>query len=225
MTAAISPACSRRRWRAPTSKASSSASATARRAGKLRGFGVACYVETTAAMTTELGGDPLRCRRHGHHRHRHARLRQGHATTFAQVLTEKLGVPFERIRLVQGDSDQLVIGGGTGGSRSAMLSGTAIAQASDKVIEHGKQIAAHVLEASAGDIEFKAGRFVIAGTDRSIGIMELAAAFARRPDAARRRAHLARRHARHRSRSPAPSRTAFMSPRWRSRPTPASPAR
>ena len=99
---------------------------------------------------------------------------QGHASAFAQVLTEKLGVPFERIRLVQGDSDQLVTGGGTGGSRSAMLSGTAIAQASDKVIEIGKQIAAHVLEASAGDIEFKSGRFVIAGTDRSIDIMALA---------------------------------------------------
>ncbi len=99
---------------------------------------------------------------------------QGHASAFAQVLTEKLGVPFDRIRLMQGDSDQLVTGGGTGGSRSAMLSGTAIAQASDKVIEAGKQIAAHVLEASAGDIEFKAGRFVIAGTDRAIGIMELA---------------------------------------------------
>jgi carbon-monoxide dehydrogenase large subunit len=99
---------------------------------------------------------------------------QGHASAFAQVLTEKLGIPFDRIRLVQGDSDQLVTGGGTGGSRSAMLSGTAIAQASDKVIENGKQIAAHALEASAGDIEFKSGRFIIAGTDRSIDIMALA---------------------------------------------------
>src|SRR5690606_28686176 len=80
----------------------------------------------------------------------------------------------DRIRLLQGDSDQLVTGGGTGGSRSAMLSGTAIMQASDKVIEQGKQIAAHVLEASAGDIEFADGAFRIAGTDRAIGIMELA---------------------------------------------------
>jgi len=67
-----------------------------------------------------------------------------------------------------------VHGGGTGGSRSTMLSGTAILQASDKVIEQGKTAASQVLEASAGDIEFKAGRFVIAGTDRAIGIMELA---------------------------------------------------
>ncbi len=99
---------------------------------------------------------------------------QGHASAFAQVLVEKLGVPFDRIRLVQGDSDRLVTGGGTGGSRSITMSGTAIAQASDKVIEIGKQIAAHVLEASAGDIEFKSGRFTIAGTDRSIDIMALA---------------------------------------------------
>ena len=99
---------------------------------------------------------------------------QGHAAPFAQVLTEKLGIPFDRIRLLQGDSDELVTGGGTGGSRSAMLSGTAIVQAANKVVENGKQLAAYVLEASVGDIEFKAGRFVIAGTDHSIGIMELA---------------------------------------------------
>ncbi len=145
-----------------------------RRAGKLRGLGVACYVETTAAMTTEMGG--IRFEADGDVTIVTGTLDygQGHASAFAQVLVEKLGVPFDRIRLVQGDSDQLVTGGGTGGSRSATMSGTAIAQASDKVIENGKQIAAHVLEASAGDIEFNSGRFVIAGTDRSVGIMELA---------------------------------------------------
>ena len=99
---------------------------------------------------------------------------QGHASPFAQVLTDRLGIPFERIRLLQGDSDELIAGGGTGGSKSMMASGTAIVEASDKVIENGKQIAAHVLEAAVADIEFRAGRFVIAGTDRSIGIMELA---------------------------------------------------
>jgi aerobic carbon-monoxide dehydrogenase large subunit len=145
-----------------------------KRAGKLRGLGVACYVETTAAQTTELGG--IRFNADGTVTIVTGTLDygQGHASAFAQVLVEKLGVPFDRIRLLQGDSDQLVTGGGTGGSRSAMLSGTAIAEASVKVIENGKQIAAHALEASAGDIEFKSGRFVIAGTDRSIGIMELA---------------------------------------------------
>ena len=145
-----------------------------KRAGKLRGLGLACYVETTAAQTTEMGG--IRFNADGTVTIVTGTLDygQGHASAFAQVLVEKLGVPFDRIRLVQGDSDQLVTGGGTGGSRSAMLSGTAIAEASVKVIENGKQLAAHVLEAAAGDIEFKSGRFIIAGTDRSIGIMELA---------------------------------------------------
>jgi len=145
-----------------------------KRAGRLRGLGLACYVETTAAMTAEQGA--IRFNADGTVTIVTGTLDygQGHASAFAQVLTEKLGIPFDRIRLVQGDSDQLVTGGGTGGSRSAMLSGTAIAQASEKVIANGKQIAAHVLEASAGDIEFKNGCFVIAGTDRSIPIMELA---------------------------------------------------
>ncbi len=145
-----------------------------RRNGKLRGLGVGCFVETTAAQTTEMGG--IRFNADGTVTIITGTLDygQGHASAFAQVLVENLGVPFERITLLQGDSDQLVTGGGTGGSRSAMLSGTAIMQASDKVIAAGKQLAAHVLEASAGDIEFKAGRFTIAGTDRSIGIMDLA---------------------------------------------------
>jgi len=145
-----------------------------RKAGKLRGLGVGCYVETTASGTTEMGG--IRFNGDGTVTIITGTLDygQGHAAAFAQVLTEKLGVPFERIKLVQGDSDRLVTGGGTGGSRSAMLSGTAIMQASDKVIEQGKQIAAHVLEASAGDIEFADGNFRIAGTDRAIAIMDLA---------------------------------------------------
>ncbi len=143
-------------------------------AGKLRGLGLACYVETTAAMTAEQAA--IRFNADGTVTIVTGTLDygQGHASAFAQVLVEKLGIPFDRIRLVQSDSDQLVTGGGTGGSRSAMLSGTAIAQASDKVIENGKQIAAHVLEASAGDIEFKNGRFIVAGTDHTIDIMALA---------------------------------------------------
>ena len=145
-----------------------------KKAGKLRGLGVGCYLETTAAGTTEMGG--IRFEDDGTVTIVTGTLDygQGHATPFAQLLHERLGVPFDRIRLLQGDSDQLVTGGGTGGSRSAMLSGTAIIEASAKVIENGKQIAAHALEASAGDIEFRDGRFVIAGTDRAVGIMELA---------------------------------------------------
>ena len=106
---------------------------------------------------------------------------QGHWTPFAQVLHATLGVPFESIRIVQGDSDRLVAGGGTGGSKSLMASGAAIVEAAALVIEKGRPAAAHVLEAAAADIEFEKdkatglGRFVIAGTDRAIGIMELAA--------------------------------------------------
>jgi carbon-monoxide dehydrogenase large subunit len=142
--------------------------------GKLRGLGVGCYLETTAAGTNEMGG--LRFNDDGTVTIVTGTLDygQGHAAPFAQVLTEKLGVPFERIKLLQGDSDQLVMGGGTGGSRSAMLSGAAIMQAADKCIEQGKQIAAYVLEASVEDIEFANGNFRIAGTDRSIDIMALA---------------------------------------------------
>jgi aerobic carbon-monoxide dehydrogenase large subunit len=76
---------------------------------------------------------------------------------------------------LQGDSDELMAGGGTGGSKSLMASGTAILQASEKVIEKGRRIAAHLLEAAVEDIEFRLGHFVIAGTDRSIEIMDLAA--------------------------------------------------
>jgi carbon-monoxide dehydrogenase large subunit len=99
---------------------------------------------------------------------------QGHASPFAQVLSERLGIPFDRIRLLQGDSDELIVGGGTGGSRSITASGAAIVEASAKVIEQGKQIASVALEAAPADIEFAQGRFTIAGTDRAIGILELA---------------------------------------------------
>ena len=99
---------------------------------------------------------------------------QGHWTPFAQILHQRLGIPFEKIRLLQGDSDELIAGGGTGGSKSLMASGGAILQASEMLIEKGKQIAAHVLETAVEDIEFERGDFVIAGSDRSIGIMDLA---------------------------------------------------
>jgi carbon-monoxide dehydrogenase large subunit len=145
-----------------------------RKRGMLRGIGVGCFLEVTAPQGKENGAihfEPdgtvtmlIGTLDYG----------QGHASPYAQVLSERLGVPFDRIRLVEGDSDRLQVGGGTGGSRSGQSAGTAIVEAADKVIAQGKQIAAHVLEASAADIEFNDGRFVIAGTDRAVGIMELA---------------------------------------------------
>ncbi len=143
--------------------------------GRLRGRGVSDYLELTGPPGREMGG--IRFEPNGDVTIITGTLDygQGHASPFAQVLATRLGIPFRRIRLVQGDSDELIAGGGTGGSKSMMTSGTAIVEAGDKVVEAGRQIAAHVLEAAAADIEFRPGRFVIAGTDRSVGIMELAA--------------------------------------------------
>ncbi|MGC2415704.1 MAG: molybdopterin cofactor-binding domain-containing protein, partial [Stellaceae bacterium] len=148
--------------------------ASSRARGRLRGRGIGDYLELTGVSGREMGG--IRFEQNGDVTIITGTLDygQGHASPFAQVLAVKLGIPFQRIRLLQGDSDQLIAGGGTGGSKSMMTSGAAIVEASDKVIEAGRQIAAHVLEAAAPDIEFRAGRFVIAGTDRSVGLMELA---------------------------------------------------
>jgi carbon-monoxide dehydrogenase large subunit len=149
--------------------------AESRARGRLRGRGISDYLELTGPPGREMGG--IRFEPNGDVTIITGTMDygQGHASPFAQVLAMRLGIPFGRIRLLQGDSDELIAGGGTGGSKSMIVSGNAIVKASDKVIEAGKQIAAHLLEAAAADIEFRAGRFVIAGTDRSISIMELAA--------------------------------------------------
>jgi len=148
--------------------------AESRAHGRLRGRGIGNYLEVTAPPQKEMGG--IRFESDGTVTIITGTLDygQGHASPFAQVLTTKLGIPFERIRLLQGDSDELIAGGGTGGSKSLMASGAAIVEASDKVIEKGKQIASVVLEAAVADIEFARGAFTIVGTDRSVGIMELA---------------------------------------------------
>jgi len=142
--------------------------------GLIRGRGIGHYLEVTADAGNEMGG--IRFEADGSVTIVTGTLDygQGHATPFAQVLSAQLGVPFERIRLLQGDSDQLLAGGGTGGSRSMMQSGGAIVEAGTMVIDRGKQAAAHFLEAAVVDIEFERGRFSIAGTDRGIHIMELA---------------------------------------------------
>jgi carbon-monoxide dehydrogenase large subunit len=148
--------------------------AKSRARGKVRGRGIGHYLEVTADAGNEMGG--IRFETDGSVTIITGTLDygQGHASPFAQVLTQKLGVPFEKIRLLQGDSDELIAGGGTGGSRSMMQSGGAIVAASDLVIEQGKQAAAHFLEAAAADVEFVRGRFNIAGTDLGIHIMDLA---------------------------------------------------
>jgi aerobic carbon-monoxide dehydrogenase large subunit len=143
--------------------------------GLLRGLGIGCYLEVTAGAGKELGA--IHFEDDGTVTIVTGTLDfgMGHATTYAQILTDLLGIPFERTRLVEGDSDRMAFGGGSGGSRSVMFASTALSESAALVIERGKQIASHVLEASVNDIEFKAGRFVIAGTDRSIGLLDLAA--------------------------------------------------
>ncbi len=145
-----------------------------KKSGKLRGIAVGSYLEVTAPPSGELG--KITFEPDGSVKLTTGTLDygQGHATPFAQVLSEQLGVPFEKITLEQGDSDLVRFGNGTGGSRSITATGQAIVEASALVVEKGKKAAAHMLEASEADIEFGQGRFTIAGTDRSIGIMELA---------------------------------------------------
>ena len=148
--------------------------AASRERGKIRGRGIGHYLEVTADAGNEMGG--IRFDADGGVTIITGTLDygQGHASPFAQVLSERLGVPFDRIRLLQGDSDEMVAGGGTGGSRSMMQSGGAIVEASDIVIGRGKLAAAYFLEAAVADIEFGRGRFTIAGTDRSIRLLDLA---------------------------------------------------
>ncbi len=150
--------------------------------GKLRGLGVGSYLEVTAPPNKEMGG--IRFEVAGDAAGEVTIITgtldygQGHAAPFAQVLAARLGIPFGRIRLLQGDSDQLVFGAGTGGSRSMMMSGAAIAEAADLVIARGRTLAGTEFETAVEDIEFSAdrgGRFTVAGTDRSIGLLELAA--------------------------------------------------
>jgi carbon-monoxide dehydrogenase large subunit len=142
--------------------------------GKLRGLGLGSYLEVTAPPNKEMGG--IRFEGDGSVTMISGTLDygQGHAAPFAQVLSSRLSIPFESIRLLQNDSDELAFGAGTGGSRSAMMGGGALAEASEVVIRKGKELASDVLETAASDLEFRGGRFVVAGTDRGISLLELA---------------------------------------------------
>jgi carbon-monoxide dehydrogenase large subunit len=144
------------------------------RRGKLRGLGIGNFLEVTAPPSKEMAGIVFNADGTVTLTTGTLDFGMGHATPFAQVLSERLGIPFEKISLVQGDSDRLVMGGGSGGSKSIMHSGTAIVEAAAKIIDKGKELAAYVLEAAPSDIAFDHGRFLIVGTDHAISIMELA---------------------------------------------------
>ena len=147
---------------------------TSNKRGKLRGIGVAYYIESTMGGQVEncaikFPGDSsievlVGTQSTG----------QGHETAYAQMVAERLGVSIEQIRVIQGDSDQIPSGGGTGGSRSLTAEAWAIRDATDNVIKLGADVAAELLEAAPGDVEFSdQGEFVILGTDRSIDLMDV----------------------------------------------------
>jgi carbon-monoxide dehydrogenase large subunit len=159
----------------------------AARRGKLRGIGLATYIEACgiapsavagalgaraglyesgAIRVNPTGGVTVLTGSHSHG--------QGHETTFAQLVSEYLGVPIESVEIVHGDTNKLPFGMGTYGSRSLAVGGSAIVKAMDKIIAKGRKIAAHLLEASEADVEFKNGQFTVAGTDRSKAFAEIA---------------------------------------------------
>jgi len=177
---------------ADAQKAADVAGFPARRAesakrGKLRGLGYACYIEACGIAPSNIAGalgaraglyEAAEVRVHptgkvslftGSHSHG-----QGHETTFAQVVAARLGIPMEDVDVVHGDTSKVLFGMGTYGSRSLAVGGTAIVKALDKIIAKGKKIAAHLLEASDSDIEFKDGNFGVTGTDRKIPFAQIA---------------------------------------------------
>ncbi len=152
--------------------------AEAQARGKLRGIGMAYYIEARAGpaagpdnavlriepddrVTLLIGGKSTG---------------QGHETAYAQLITDFLGVPFESITVHEGDTNDLPEGGVTGGSRSMVVGGGAIRGAADDIIEQGRAVAAERLEAAPSDIEFSEGQFTVAGTDRRVSLFEAAVA-------------------------------------------------
>ncbi len=161
--------------------------AAAKAKGRLRGIGVASYIEACGIAPSSLVGAlgaraglyeaaTIRVNPTGSvtvltGSHSHG---QGHETTFAQVVADKLGIDANQIEIVHGDTDKVPFGMGTYGSRSIAVGGSAIVKALDKVIEKGRKIAAHLLEASEGDIEYKDGAYTVKGTDKAKTFGEIA---------------------------------------------------
>jgi carbon-monoxide dehydrogenase large subunit len=143
--------------------------------GLLRGLGVSCHLHGTGGIADEhvvvdVTADALVARVGTQSQG------QGHQTVFAQILAAALGVPVERVEVRQGDTRSIPHGGGTGGSSSTIISGTTLKRAADDVILRGRDLAAERLETSASDIGYRDGQFEVVGTDRRIGLFELAAA-------------------------------------------------
>src|SRR6185503_17008547 len=143
------------------------------RAGKLRGRGLAMYLEWTGALPTETVVIEVNAEGHVTVLSGTQAMGQGLETSYTQLVNEVLGVPTEKVTIVQGDTDR-ANGVGSVGSRSAFVGGSALVAAGRRFIAEGKTLAAEALEAAAADIEYRNGRFYIAGTDRAIALGELA---------------------------------------------------
>jgi carbon-monoxide dehydrogenase large subunit len=150
--------------------------AEARRRKRLRGIGLCCYLETTGGYPRERADITV---------HGSGKVDvvvgtlssgQSHETTFAQCVAEWLGVPFDDVHIFEFDTDVVKEGGGSHSARSMRIAGIVMGNASDAIVEKGKKIAAHMLEAAEDDIGFAGGRFTVKGTDRAVGIFDVAAA-------------------------------------------------
>ncbi len=150
--------------------------AASKAAGKRRGIGLAYYLEATGGDATERAEVRFAADGMVEVLVGTQSTGQGHETAYAMMTSHELGIPLEKIRILQGDSDALPTGGGTGGARSLYSEGQAILVTTAAVVEKGKQAASEHLEAAAVDIEFSAGRFGVVGTDKVVGILDLAAA-------------------------------------------------
>src|SRR6266436_2472263 len=154
----------------------------ATRRGKLRGIGVANYIEITTGVPRERGEITVLPEGKVELVMGTMSSGQGHETSFAQLVTEWLGVPFESIVYVAHDTTRVVAGGGSHSGRSMKLATTIIGQATDEIIAKGRRISSFLLEAGEADIAFERGLYRIAGTDREVAIFEVAAAAATRTD-------------------------------------------
>jgi carbon-monoxide dehydrogenase large subunit len=154
----------------------------ARQRGKRRGIGVANYIEVTSGNPRERAEIAVRPDRTVELVMGMMASGQGHETSFAQLVTEWLGVPFESIGYVAHDTARVHAGGGSHSGRSMKLAATVVGKATDAIIEKGRKIAGHLLEAGEADLEFADGRYRVAGTDRAVDLFDVAAAAVERAD-------------------------------------------
>jgi aerobic carbon-monoxide dehydrogenase large subunit len=150
--------------------------AEARKRKRLRGIGLCCYLETTGGYPRERADITVQPQGKVDVVVGTLSSGQSHETTFAQCVAQWLGVPFDAVHVDESDTDIVKEGGGSHSARSMRLAGIVMGNASDAIIDKGKKIAAHMLETAEDDIAFAAGHFTVKGTDRSVGIFDVAKA-------------------------------------------------